>query len=705
MMMKKALFVVLVTILAGLLVGCGGDDPPEPPPPPPTPTAEAGPAGPPPDPTAAELSNLIRVGVNPGEPPFVVKEAEDRFVGFDVDLMNRIVQAAGLEVDYVEEPDFFALFVNLADDRFDGYDVAISQLSITPERADMVDFSQAYFETGQAIVVRQDSAVTDPADLESIGVQKNTSGHAKCLERYAAQEEVEDICRPFSSLDQAIEALLAGQVEAVIFDFPTLFSLAGQNPQLKILGDLFSKDRYGIAVRKSRPDLLAAINAGLAAAVASGAYRQYCADWIEVTDQCVLAPSSSEPAAVEEPASQPTPAAGPVPTALAPPPTEPAAKPEFPILACDIRPAASGITGQAYTIQAGDWLSLVAEREYGNPLDYRAIVEYNNLQCQADSTFTCLQNPDQIEVGWTVYLPTMAQVEAYWAGQFVGLPPVDWGVSGDIQVGGSSTVYPLTRQLKICFEEKGFTGTIDLPDPTGTLEGFRQFCNGELDILDASVPLDGEYRELCQANGIVPVEFQIGTDAVAIAVSRQNDFVAQVTLEELKAILATADLWSKVRPDWPNQPIKRYYPTAQSGTFEALADILFAGDGEVLSGAPNLILTSEDDQILAAELENDPYAVGFFGYAYYALHSDRLRTLPVDGIQPRPETVDAGTYPLLRPLFIYSSQAAIDEKPQVAQFINFYLTTVKNYVTDVGYFLPDEAALAEGIERFNEAAE
>jgi phosphate transport system substrate-binding protein len=212
-------------------------------------------------------------------------------------------------------------------------------------------------------------------------------------------------------------------------------------------------------------------------------------------------------------------------------------------------------------------------------------------------------------------------------------------------------------------------------------------------------------RQLCRANGREPVEFQIGTDALAIAVSSQNDFVQDVSAEELQQILAGAATWSAVRPEWPNQAINRYYPTEESGTFESLVEIMFDGDKEAVLNAANLKLQSERDEELVAGIQNDPLAVGFFGYAYYERNKDKLQTLPVQGVRPRPETVDQKSYPLLRSLFIYSTAQTIQQKPQVAAFINYYLGSVKNYVSDVGYFLPDEDTLQQSIQNLNEVAQ
>jgi phosphate transport system substrate-binding protein len=368
----------------------------------------------------------------------------------------------------------------------------------------------------------------------------------------------------------------------------------------------------------------------------------------------------------------------------------------MPAPVCEIPSGTPEGAGQPYQIQAGDWLSSIAEREYGNPLDYRAIVRYTNQKCQAGE-YNCIENPSIIRTGWTVYLPTPDEVDAYWQG-IVKLPEVDFGVGGDIEVPGSSTVYLLTRHLAACFQAGGFDGQIQV-ESTGTGAGFEAFCvQGQADLVDASRPVGKDELEACRSNGREPVAFQVGTDAIAVVVSQQNEFAQDLTLEELQQVLATASMWSEVRAEWPAEPIKRFYPTEASGTFDVLVNLLFGGEKGPLLEAANVIKQSEDDQELATAIQEGAYGVGFFGYAYYQRHQDALRTLPVEGIQPRPETVDEGTYPLIRPLFIYTTEDLVRGEPQVAAFINFYLRYAKHYIVDIGYFLPDEGALTGAIQ-------
>jgi phosphate transport system substrate-binding protein len=277
--------------------------------------------------------------------------------------------------------------------------------------------------------------------------------------------------------------------------------------------------------------------------------------------------------------------------------------------------------------------------------------------------------------------PTEAAMESN-----VPLPEVDpSAVSGDIITAGSSTVFPLTERMAELFNDDGYTGEITV-DSIGTGAGFERFCvAGETDISNASRPIRDSEIASCNLINREPVEFRVGTDALAVTVSAENDFLEDVTLEQLGQIFSTAALWSDVDPSWPAEPIRRFSPGTDSGTFDYFVEVIFDTDEEPLLAAENLQL-SEDDNILVQGVQGSPYAIGYFGYAYYAENEDVLHALTVESVEPTAESVDDGSYPLARPLFIYSDAAILQAKPQVAAFINYYLTHVNEEVVDVGYF-------------------
>ncbi len=273
------------------------------------------------------------------------------------------------------------------------------------------------------------------------------------------------------------------------------------------------------------------------------------------------------------------------------------------------------------------------------------------------------------------------------------LPLVDpISVTGDIVSAGSSTVFPLAERMASRFEDEGYSGHITI-DSIGSGAGFERFCvNGETDISNASRPIKDSELEQCRAIGREPVEFRVGTDAVAVVVSAENDFVTDVTLEELALIFGNAQTWADVRPEWPAEDIQRYIPGTDSGTFDYFVEMVFDKDPTAHLAAANTQL-SEDDNVLVQGVEGSPYAVGYFGYAYYANNKEALKILNINGIEPVEENVDNFNYPLARPLFIYSTAGIMQEKPQVAAFINFFLTHVNEEILSVGYFPANQQAL------------
>ena len=288
-------------------------------------------------------------------------------------------------------------------------------------------------------------------------------------------------------------------------------------------------------------------------------------------------------------------------------------------------------------------------------------------------------------------------------------------VSGDIITAGSSTVFPLSERMKQRFEEEGFAGNLTI-DSIGSGAGIERFCvAGETDIANASRKIKDSEVESCTGIDRTVVEFQVGIDALAVVVSAENDFVTDVTKAELAQIFSTAMNWSDVRPEWPNEPILRFSPGTDSGTFDYFVEAVMgpafpnaegkadleAGEAAILESAGTQF--SEDDNVLVQGVQGSPYAIGYFGYAYYQENASTLNALSVDGVAPTAETAESGEYPISRPLFIYSDATIMQEKPQVAAFIYFYITNVADEITDVGYFPVSEGKAQENLDVWESA--
>ncbi len=298
-------------------------------------------------------------------------------------------------------------------------------------------------------------------------------------------------------------------------------------------------------------------------------------------------------------------------------------------------------------------------------------------------------------------------------GGVFGLAPVDpLSASGNIAVAGSSTVFPLAESMAARFEDEGFSGLVTV-DSIGSGAGFERFCvAGESDVSNASRPIRDTEVESCESIGRTPIEFRVGTDALAVTVSPGNTFAADLTVEELGVLFSTADVWSDVRAGFPANPIQRFIPGTDSGTFDYFVEEIFDEDEGPILAAGNTQL-SEDDNVLVQGISGDgcnpsdastTCAVGFFGYAYYAENRDLLSVLSIEGVEPTAESVNANTYPLARPLFMYSTASIIAEKPQVGAFLSFVLQFVNEEIGEVGYFPAPDAVLQSAADELKAAA-
>lgn len=283
----------------------------------------------------------------------------------------------------------------------------------------------------------------------------------------------------------------------------------------------------------------------------------------------------------------------------------------------------------------------------------------------------------------------------------IELPAVDpLSITGDIVTAGSSTVFPVSEAMAELFIAEGYAGNVTV-DSIGSGGGFERFCaTGEIDIANASRAIKDSEVEACAAlePARTPIEFLIGIDAVAIVVSAENDFVQELTIDQLARIYSGEyATWADVDASYPAEAIQLFSPGTDSGTFSFFAEIILEGvygdeaETVVLNAAG--IQLSEDDNVLVQGVEGSPYAIGYFGFAYYLENADALRAVSLEGVAPTAETAESGEYPLSRPLFIYGDADIFAEKPQVAAFVNFYLTNANEVVSEVGYFPVDVETL------------
>ncbi len=289
------------------------------------------------------------------------------------------------------------------------------------------------------------------------------------------------------------------------------------------------------------------------------------------------------------------------------------------------------------------------------------------------------------------------------------LPPIDLpavdplAVTGDIVGAGSSTVGPLTQNAIEAFINAGYSGNIT-NDIIGSGAGFERFCTaGETDISNASRAIRDSEVEACAAltPARVPFELYVGIDALTVVMSVQNDFVNDLSIAQLSAIFSGAvTTWDQVDPSFPAEPIQAFAPGSDSGTYDFFLEATLEADTEdgglglegdaaeaAIQSVPG-IQFSEDDNVLVQGVEGSPYAIGFFGYAYYVENQSLLKALSVNRVAPTGPTAESGEYPLARPLFVYSDGDILAAKPQVADFLNFYLTGLRSFYTGAAQYFP-----------------
>ena len=269
-------------------------------------------------------------------------------------------------------------------------------------------------------------------------------------------------------------------------------------------------------------------------------------------------------------------------------------------------------------------------------------------------------------------------------------------LSGQIRIDGSSTVFPISEAMA---EEFGQVSNVRVNVAfSGTGGGFEKFCRGETQISNASRPIKSSEREECAKIGIDDVvEIQVAIDALTVVVNPSNDWAQCMTVEEVHNAFKDggARTWSDIRAGWPDQQITFFYPGTDSGTFDYFNEAIILGVNKEANHRSDGT-ASEDDNVLVIGIEGDKNALGYFGFAYFVGAGSGLKAVDIDGgegcVEPTFENAVSGAYkPLARPLFIYTREVFLQERPEVLGFLKFYIENLDQIVPEVGYVsMPEE---------------
>ncbi|GAA0602363.1 PstS family phosphate ABC transporter substrate-binding protein [Virgibacillus siamensis] len=278
--------------------------------------------------------------------------------------------------------------------------------------------------------------------------------------------------------------------------------------------------------------------------------------------------------------------------------------------------------------------------------------------------------------------------------------------STEIKVDGSSTVFPIIEAVAEEYQKANPDAKVNI-GVSGTGGGFEKFIAGETHVSNASRPIEQEEKKLLKENGIDYTEFEIALDGLSIVVNKQNDWVDQLTVEQLKKMWSEnggVETWSDLNKAWPDQKITFFSPGADSGTFDYFSEVVLA-DAQFRKDAT----LSEDDNVLVQGVTGSKHGIGYFGYAYYAENKDNLKAVPIvngEGkpIMPSKETIQSGEYnPFSRPLFIYVKNDALNNET-VYDFMKYTFENAGKMAEAVGYVAKPESAYEDALNKIKDLA-
>ena len=287
---------------------------------------------------------------------------------------------------------------------------------------------------------------------------------------------------------------------------------------------------------------------------------------------------------------------------------------------------------------------------------------------------------------------------------------------GELFVTGSSTVEPISIRVAEKAEAQGISAVVEGP---GTGDGFKKFCVGEGDITGGSRAIKEEEAVVCEENGIEFVELSVAIDGLTVATSPANTAVSCLDVPALYALLGPEsegkanwsdanDLAAEVGSaftDFPDAPLVISGPGEESGTYDTFVEFAIADIAEE-RGTDEFVradyASSANDNLIVEGIEGSDSSLGWVGYAFYVAEAEKMKGIEIadeDGncVAPTAETIEDGSYPFSRTLYIYVNTARAAENPAVKAYVDLYLSDEGiASVTEAGY-------VAEPAERLQAA--
>lgn len=260
---------------------------------------------------------------------------------------------------------------------------------------------------------------------------------------------------------------------------------------------------------------------------------------------------------------------------------------------------------------------------------------------------------------------------------------------GEVKGDGSSTVGPIIEKLNEKFAKDNSDVTVS-SGTSGTGGGFEKFIAGNTDFSNASRPIKDEEKKKLDDKGIKYDEFKIAQDGVTVTVNKDNDFVDELTKEQLKKIYSgEAKTWKDVNSEWPSKEIKAFSPDQSHGTYDFFTEeVMDKGDIKAEKNA--------DTNVIVQSVQNNENGVGYFGYNFYEQNKDKLKEVKVKDdegktTEPTKKTIQDGSYALSRPLYIYTNEKKLKDNKRFQDFMKFVLEDKGKSAEDAGFVaLPEK---------------